>query len=120
MIKRFSPKSTTLATSSFYMSVKVWAAESENDEHEAIQFDPCDSNGENEDNFSNFQSRKNVAQSVSDETGNVVTYTIKNKIPDNVYRAEPISNKQRLVILKQAIKWGKPAQYHVGNLLCFI
>lgn len=50
----------------------------------------------------------------------MVTYTIKNKIPDNVYRAEPISNKQRLVILKQAIKWGKPAQYHVGNLLCFI
>lgn len=93
----------------------VYHPEKDEDEGEAVQFDSCDSNSENEASVSNCQSGKNAAQSISDDSGTVDYHTTKNKMPDNVYRAKPLSNKQRLLLRKQALKWGKPAQFHVGK-----
>ncbi|KAH9325768.1 hypothetical protein KI387_005946, partial [Taxus chinensis] len=84
-------------------------------EQDATYFDHCDGDNENEDNLSMFQTVKASADSEKTKTGTVGHGHIKNNMPENLYRAEPLSNKKRLILRRQALQMEKRAQFHVGK-----
>lgn len=53
-MKKYAPTKNGGKTQKICLTNYWQLFEKSADEDEAVQFDPCDNNGENEDNFSNF------------------------------------------------------------------
>eukprot|EP01018_Ginkgo_biloba_P022767 Gb_18303 [translate_table: standard] len=82
---------------------------------EEMHFEPRKGKIENKDKIHKFQSLKNTTEIVKAKKGPEECHNKKNKMPYPVFRAEPLSNKERLVLRKQALKFKRPAQFHVGK-----